>query len=647
MQLRHDDDAEIYINGVRVWACVECNNSELKDYKLTEQALAALRTGNNVLAIHCTNSQGWAWLDAGLGRARMLKNYSKADQVSVNISATRTRYEFNCGPVFLDLRFLSPLLANDLNLFSRPITYVSFNVLSTDNKLHKVKIHFLASTAIASNKKNSDMMISQGNFGSINYLKTGTKEQPILQKKGDDLRIDWGYFYVAAINDGTVKQLLPGAPGTMDLPSMMDTEIDLGKIKNMPTERTILLAYDDLYSIQYFGNNLQAWWKKDFISTEEMIRQSLEDYSKINERCKNFDMKLYKDAQLAGGDEYAKLCALAYRQSLAAHKLVRGENDQILFPQKENFSNGSIWTVDVTYPSAPLTLIYNPKLLEGMVEPIIQYSENGKWTKPFPSHDLGTYPLANGQTYGEDMPVEEAGNMIILTAAICRAEGSVAFAEKYWNTLNRWVEFLVKDGLDPANQLCTDDFAGHLARNANLSLKAIVGIGAFAQMADHAGRKEEANKYAAIAKDYATKWQALAEDGDHYMLAFGQKGSWSQKYNLVWDKLLGLDLFPASVYEKEIRFYLGKQNEFGLPLDSRKTYTKSDWICWTATLTSDINNFRKLIAPVYKFATNTPVRVPLSDWHETTDGRQVGFQARSVVGGYFIKMLEEHWKNNK
>jgi len=647
LELRHDDDAEVFINGIRVWSCSDCNNSELKEYKLGAEALAALRTGNNVLAVHCTNTHGWAWLDAGLGRARLLKSYTNAEQVSVNISATRTRYGFNCGPVFLDLSFLSPLLADDLNLFSRPVTYISFNVLSTDNDLHKVKIYFLGSTNVASNKKNTEMLVSQGKSGDIIYLKAGTKEQPVLKKKGDDLRIDWGYFYIAAKNDGSIKQRAPGASGSMDLPGMMETEIDLGKIRGMPAEKTILLAYDDVSSIQYFGKDLQAWWKKEFSSTEEMIGRSLNEYASINDRCKNFDARLYRDGQLAGGEEYAKLCALAYRQSLAAHKLVRGENDQLLFPQKENFSNGSIWTVDVTYPSAPLTLLYNPKLLEGMVEPIIQYSESGKWTKPFPSHDLGTYPLANGQTYPADMPVEEAGNMIILTAAICRAEGSTAFAEKHWATLSRWVEFLVNDGLDPANQLCTDDFAGHLARNANLSIKAIVGIGAFAQMAQHAGKKEEADKYAPIARDYANKWQELADDGDHYVLAFGQKGTWSQKYNLVWDKLLELHLFPSAVYEKEIKYYLGKQNPFGLPLDSRRTYTKSDWICWTATMASNINDFRSIISPVYKFAMGTPSRVPLSDWHETMDGKQVGFQARSVVGGYFIKMLEERWKGKK
>lgn len=642
LTLKYDDNIKVFLNGEKIYEAGCCSSN--KEIILQNEIKQKIKAGKNTLAVYCENTGGPGIIDIGLYNRLPDEPVTQALQTSVNITATQTKYQFTCGPVNLNVDFLSPLLANNIDLYARPISFINFNAKATDGKAHSVKIYFNSSADIARNKTNQPVSTTVSKYGSLFIQTTGTNAQQVLKRKGDDVRIDWGYAYLA-IKDEKGIQLSEqsGNPSVNSVADKCSLKIDYGKLSATPVSKTVLLAYDDLFSIQYFNENLKAWWKKNFASTEEMLKKSIEEYASIVKLCNQFDQQLYTDALKAGGENYARLCVLAYRESLAAHKLVRGTNDEILFPQKENFSNGSIWTVDVTYPSAPLTLLYNPALLKGMVVPIMTYSESGKWTKPFPAHDLGTYPLANGQTYGEDMPVEESGNMIILTAAICKAEKNYTFAKDHWPLLSQWVEFLNKDGFDPANQLCTDDFAGHLARNTNLSMKAIVGIGAYAQMARQLGKTAEANRYEKIAKDYALKWMQMADDGDHYTLTFDNKGTWSQKYNLVWDKLLNMNLFPAAVYEKEVKYYLTKQNKYGLPLDSRRTYTKSDWIVWTSVLASKEKDFKALIDPVYKYAIETPSRVPLSDWHETTDGKQVGFQARSVVGGYFIKVLEKKW----
>ena len=655
--LRHDDDVEVYINGIPAYSCTKCHLKEMKEFPLSDAIRKSLQKENNLIAIHCTNPKGNAWLDAGLGKQEAPQKIELAKQLSVNVTATKTQYRFACGPVEVALDFLSPLLADDLDLLSRPVSYISFSTKSTDNKKHLVEIQFDVSTQIAAHQKKQQVDIINANPEENNLLKAGTTIQQILGRKGDDIRIDWGYAYLATTDN--VFHLSPTSTSaigiyaaTGELSPFISGKADylscFGKMEatqQWSPKSTLLLAYDDIKSIQYFGKNLDPWWKKIHGNMNNLLKRATTEKEKIFARSEKFDKELYTEAFASGGKEYAELCVAAYRQSLAAHKLVRGENNEVLFPQKENFSNGSIWTVDVTYPSAPLTLRYNPSLLKGMVEPLIVYSESGKWAKPFPAHDLGTYPLANGQTYPEDMPVEEAGNMILLIAAICKAENNYKFASDHWPVITQWVNFLIKDGFDPVNQLCTDDFAGRLARNINLSMKAITGIGAYAKMAAALGKIQEADLMKKTALNYAEKWMEMADDGDHYALTFGNKGTWSQKYNLVWDKLLDLNLFPQKVYEKEVSYYLKKQNSFGLPLDSRRTYTKSDWVLWSATLANKESDFKTLIQPIHHFMSNSPTKVPLSDWHETTDGKQVGFQARSVVGGYFIKMLEQHWKN--
>mgnify|MGYP003178219689 FL=1 len=174
-----------------------------------------------------------------------------------------------------------------------------------------------------------------------------------------------------------------------------------------------------------------------------------------------------------------------------------------------------------------------------------------------------------------------------------------------------------------------------------------MGIAGYSEMAKMLGFNDIADKYATIAQKMAVKWEEMANEGDHYRLAFDRKNTWSQKYNMIWDKMWGLNLFPNNVISKEINYYLTKQNPYGLPLDSRKDYTKSDWIMWTAAMSSDQVTFEKFIAPLYKYINETTSRVPISDWHDTKNGKMTGFKARSVIGGYWMQVLANKKTNNQ
>lgn len=657
LKLNHDDNIVVYLNGKEIYTKEGWVHKY--NYIPIKNASSVLKKGKNVIAIHIKNTAGGRYLDFGLVtevKTKSSKSILDAVQKNVAVTATQTIYDFSCGPVDLQVKFTSPIIISDIELMTRPISYITFSVESKDGRSRNVELLFNASSNLSVNTPAQEVVAKKYAANGLSALKAGTVSQPVLEKKGDDLRIDWGYLHVAVPQTSAAKQFIAASddaalsvlakgsavPVTSQL---LGKQLQLSTLLQLNTSTAtsskLMLGYDDIWSIQYFGKNLRPWWNRNNnTKIETLLSQSNADYKTTLAKCDAFDKLIYNDALKAGGEDYAKLCEISYRQSVSAHKLVQSPHGELLWLSKENFSNGCINTVDLTYPSAPLYLVYNPELQKGMMTGIFYYSESGKWKKPFAAHDIGTYPLANGQVYGEDMPVEESGNMIILAAAIAKVEGNAKFAEKHWNTLTIWTDYLVKDGFDPAHQLCTDDFAGHMARNANLSLKAIMAIESYATLAKMLGKNEVYQNYHNTALRMVPEWMRLAEDGDHYTLAFEKKDTWSQKYNLVWDKILKYHIFPDEVFEKEMKFYLKKQNKYGLPLDSRKTYTKSDWITWTACLTGRDSDFKELIAPVYKYAIETPTRVPLGDWYETTNGKQVGFQARSVIGGHWMKVLD-------
>ena len=610
----------------------------------------------------------------GPGRAPFALAPLVMEQRSLTVTPTHTIYTFKAAGVSLAVTFFTPAFPKDLDVLSRPITYLTFTVSAQGE--HEVSLLLDVDPVIAVNTPDEAVTWSRSRAQGLTVLNVGSRDQKVLNRPGDDLRIDWGYFRLAvpdeagaefAMSNGAVRSFvatgkLPEADD-MDMPRMPRTRpasnaaahlaalLPMGKASATSVTRHVLLAYTEDYAIEYLGQKLRPYWQRNNMTVEHMLADAEAQYSALEQRGQVFDRELTADLEKAGGTAYAQIAILAYRQALAGNGLAAdSDGTPMLFP-KENFSNGCISTVDVLYPSAPFFLFFNPALLEAQLRPVLHYAALPRWKWSFAPHDLGTYPLANGQVYGggevteeNQMPVEESGNMLIMAAAMSQEMGNWDFIRQYWPQFTKWAEYLRHEGMDPANQLATNDMSGHLAHNTDLSIKAIVGLAAYAQLAKGVGKPEVAEEYSRQATQMATQWQAMAIDGDHYKLAFDKPGTWSEKHNLVWDQILGLNLFQAKVRQTEIAFYLKHMNQYGLPFDNRADYTLLDWTIWTAALADppqpgSPDPFAAFVAPIGRWVNEGPTRVPLADWYDTKTGNAIHFQARSVVGGVYIKVL--------
>ena len=687
LEYSHDDVFELYVNGTKVADTGETwVNGVVLHIDANMKKL--LHSGSNTIAAHCHNTTGGAYADFGLFKNIKPKgqDIKVAEQKSIDVLATNTYYTFSCGPVELDLVFTAPMLIDDYDLISMPINYISYQVRATDSRKHDVKIYFAANPLQAVNKDSQPTITTMGNEKGVRYVRTGTVEQPILAKTGDGICIDWGYFYIPAINGQVMMgtqtdiensfiergNIMPQrgqqggrgqggrgqggrgqggfnwnrgiiARSAAEMPVLAFTH-DFGSVSTASS--FMMMGYDEIEDIEYFYNRYKGYWAHGGnVTIFDAFKSMQSRYAGIMQRCRAFDKTIYDDGMKAGGKEYAEILSGSYRHVMAAHKLFEDKDGNLLWFSKENNSNGCVNTVDLTYPEAPLVLVYNPELQKAMMTSIFDYSLSGRWTKPFAAHDLGTYPRANGQVYGGDMPLEEAGNMITLAATICMLDGNTSYVEKYFDIMTTWADYLVENGLHPANQLCTDDFAGHWAGNCNLAIKAIMGVAGYAEIAKMMGKDDVYAQYNAKAKEMAAAWERETKVKDHYELAYGAGAdTWSQKYNMVWDKLWKTSIIPNNAMQTEIKYYLKKQNKYGLPLDVRKDYTKSDWIMWSAAMADTDKDFQAFVGPLYKYINETKSRVPISDWHDTKTGSMVGFKARYVIGGYWMRVLTNKMK---
>lgn len=580
-----------------------------------------------------------------------------ARQVSLTVTPTKTISVTDCGGVRLTTTFWTPFIPDDYDIISAGISFVDFSVVSTDGKKHNVKLNFHACSHLTYNTPNIPSMVYDM-FSKddclISYV--GRANQNILNHSGDRLTIDWGYLYMAT--DKTDSQTITADSKVLSYSTAFEAS-------DNPTNSHIVLGYDDVASINYFGAFCKPWYTRDGKNIADMISLALKNREEYFRKCTELDSEIIEKALAIGGEDYRLIVSASWRQAFGAHKLIVTPDGEPVFVSKENDSGGYIGTVDVSYPSTPIFLKYCPELVNALCRPILKFADMDVWNFDFAPHDVGQYPHALGQAYGSkkppefaqvglpvymypkdsdiydekwQMPIEESANMLIMLESAMTYGASSDLALKNLPKLEKWAEYIYKYGENPAEQLCTDDFGGHLANNVNLAAKAFIGIACYARIVKRFGMDKESDLWAERSKELTESWLKRAMADNVSILAFGN-GGWSLKYNLVWDTVLELNLLPKSFYKNETENYIKFSNKYGCPLDSRATYTKSDWIMWCASMAQTSDTFKKLIKPVADYLKESNTHVPFSDWYDTKSGNYVRFTARSVQGGVFMPFL--------
>ena len=563
-------------------------------------------------------------------------------------------YIFENEKVKLRFRTWTPFLFDDFNLFSLPVSYFETTVTSLDGEKHNVEVTFTCFDELCQGKKKTIVNKYTEKFAGTTLIKMGLTDQKPLNDSGDTFAADWGYV---CLMGGDVKATKQGITVT-------NTAFG-SKLANF----TSILAYDDVYSINYFGEKLKGLWTEGFKGIEEGMKYCLDNKKALFDRIRAQEKMIISDAKKFG-KAYTDMLSAAARQVLAGHKLVRSAKDGLLYLSKECHSNGCINTVDVSYPAAPMYLIYTPELVKAMLTGIFRFAQSDLWQADYAPHDIGRYPIACGQVYALanplyladtkhsypniyksksfgiytplfQMPVEECGNMLILSWAYYTASKDKKFLEDYYNTLSTWAKYLVNKGVILDNQLCTDDFAGHSKKNVNLAIKGIMGIACFAKISDTLQIK---NNFMETAKAYADNLVSHCGDGEYLPFSLDKTDSWSLKYNLVWDELFKFNLFDRKYFKGESEKYLSELNAYGVPLDHRKSFTKTDWMLWAACLDETGKSVGLFSERILNYLAMTKDKTCFSDWIDTKEAKQSGFDHRTVQAGLWMPVLKEKMK---
>ncbi|KAI0137937.1 glutaminase A [Hypoxylon sp. NC0597] len=590
------------------------------------------------------------------------------DQTDFSYTSTRSTFVMNVGgKVEMNITFLSPVTPSDLRRQSLVFSYLEVAVHSLDGASHDVQLYADVSAEWASGDLSA---IVQWDYNSADGVAYHQFERQSQQPISETNQLpNWGTWFWSTKDvdnlswqSGADTDVRGAFINNGVLPNTKDTNFravqdswpvfgfanDLGSVgsASVSTLYSIGMTQDGAINLLGEGSDLTTYpalWNSYFGSDVEAMTFFYNDYDEASSLSTDLDNKVASDSLAAAGQNYLTLTSLSVRQTFGALQFTGTDSDPLVF-LKEISSNSDIQTVDVIFPAIPLILYTNPALLNYLLKPLFLNQENGHYPNTNAIHDLGTFPVAKGYPDGSDepMPLEECGNMIIMVLAYAQRTGDNDYLSQHYPILKQWAGYLVDEALIPADQISTDDFAGSLANQTNLGLKGIIGLRAMSEISDRTGNSDDASSYLDTATSYISQWQGFglntAADPPHATLSYGDEDSHGLLYNLYANSLLDFgDFVPQSVYNMQSDFYPTVALDYGVPLDTRHTYTKTDWMLWCAAIASS-DTQDTIIRLVAGWIDSTPTNRPLTDLYDAQTGDYPGglqFTARPVVGGHF------------
>ncbi|KAJ7088044.1 hypothetical protein B0H15DRAFT_295949 [Mycena belliarum] len=640
------------------------------------------RNGSNPMATwpqfwNDQHTLGWAgyikvdgvtfrWLGDGIGTG--------GTWLGTQVTPTRTILSVQAGPMLLNVTFLSPVEPSDWTRQSFPFSYVYIDGTATDGKFHLIQLYSDISAEWATNSLGTSIQWATGTTSNTVYhqVKSSTPNSVF----GDVAEDSTVYYAIAANqpgrvsvigNDVTLRPQFAAAAGLTLIPDLASAfgnvrdasgkfpvfahALDLGQTNAISSVAwAVGLVRDPV--VTFNGAARRSYFWAQYATIGDAIDAFVADFPAARARAIALDQQIMKDATAAGAQAYADLVALATRQAMAGVELTvsltpggQANASDVQAFMKDVGNSQRVNPTEAIYAALPALMYLNSSLTGLLLEPLLSFQSSPVYSNAFAAPDLGTfYSGAPGNTGSQEVyGVENSGNMLILVLAHASSSGDGALIARYYDTLKGWADYLIANALIPGQQLSADALNPNLAQNhgntTNLAIKGIIAIQAMSEMSQIKGQTADAQKYASAATSLAQSWINLTSASGSLRWTYGDDSSFGLMYNLFADRLLKLNVVPASIYTAEssslTKSASKAQQPFGFPLSSdSNSFARSDWALFSAAAAPDASTANLLITSVHQRATDnlTAAAGPFSNVYNAATG--AGIAAGKPPNGF-------------